>query len=165
MSRLHLAVTDGELASVSSGDTAIVVIIAVIAALALASAYMFGREVLAAGQGTPKMQDISRAVQEGAAAYLARQFRTLGIFAVIVFFLLFLLPAEGGGVRIGRSVAFLFGGLFSALVGYVGMTLATRANVRVAAAAQSSTAEKAMRIAIRSGGVVEIGRASCRERV
>ena len=48
--------------------------------------------VLAAGTGTPKMQEISEAVQEGAAAYLARQFRTLGVFVVLVFALLFVLP-------------------------------------------------------------------------
>ena len=50
------------------------------------------REVLAAGQGTARMQDIGRAVQEGATAYLNRQFRTLAIFAIIVFVVLFALP-------------------------------------------------------------------------
>ena len=53
--------------------------------LALAIGFVLRREVLAAGEGTPKMQEIGRAVQEGASAYLNRQFRTLAVFVVIVF--------------------------------------------------------------------------------
>src|SRR4029453_10423282 len=93
------------------------------------------REVLAAGQGTAKMQEIGRAVQEGAAAYLNRQFRTLGVFVVVVFVLLFALPADDMGERVGRSIFFVIGAVFSATIGYLGMWLATRANVRVAPAA------------------------------
>ncbi|MGH3611170.1 MAG: sodium-translocating pyrophosphatase, partial [Pseudonocardia sp.] len=110
---------------------------------------------LAAGQGTSKMQDIGRAVQEGAAAYLNRQFRTLSIFVVIVFVLLFALPADDIGERIGRSIFFIVGAVFSATIGYLGMWLATRANIRVAAAAREPGGrEKATRIAFRTGGVV-----------
>src|SRR4051794_24706282 len=100
------------------------------------------------------MREISRAVQEGAAAYLSRQFRTLAVFAVLVFLLLFLLPAHDAHVRVGRSVFFLVGAGFSALVGFIGMTLATRANVRVANAANTVGTKPALRIAFRSGGVV-----------
>ena len=82
------------------------------------------------------MQEISRAVQEGAAAYLSRQFRTLGVFAVIIFFVLLVLPADGDSVRWGRSIFFLVGALFSALTGFIGMSLCVRGNVRVAAAAR-----------------------------
>ena len=101
------------------------------------------------------MKSIAEAVQEGAAAYLSRQFRTLSIFAVIVFFVLFLLPAETTNERIGRSIFFLVGAVFSAVTGYVGMWLAVRANVRVAAAAREGKPgeTKAMRIAFRTGGV------------
>src|SRR5947209_5397938 len=99
------------------------------------------------------MREISAAVQEGAAAYLSRQFRTLAAFAVLVFGLLFLLPGDAN-VRIGRSVFFLVGATFSALVGFIGMTLATRANVRVANAANTVGTKPALRIAFRSGGVV-----------
>ncbi|MCU1587579.1 MAG: V-type H(+)-translocating pyrophosphatase, partial [Frankiales bacterium] len=99
------------------------------------------------------MREISRAVQEGAAAYLSRQFRTLAVFAVLVFGLLFLLPGDSN-VRIGRSLFFLIGAFFSALVGFIGMTLATRANVRVANAANTVGTKPALRIAFRSGGVV-----------
>jgi len=139
---------------VHGGDYGILVVVAVVAAFALAVAGFFAREVLATDQGSVKMQDIARAVQEGAAAYLRRQFTTLAPFAVVIFALLFILPAETTGSRIGRSFFFLIGAGFSAIVGFVGMTLATRANVRMAAAAQSSGARPAMRVAFRSGGVV-----------
>ncbi|MEU5693493.1 sodium-translocating pyrophosphatase [Actinosynnema sp. NPDC020468] len=151
MSRQFLA----EGLELSGGDRGVVAVIAVVALAALAVGYVLLREVLAAGQGTPKMQDIAKAVQEGAAAYLNRQFRTLGIFVVVVFVLLFLLPADDTGERIGRSLFFIVGALFSAAIGYMGMWLSTRANVRVAAAAKESGGrEKAMRVAFRTGGVV-----------
>ena len=78
-----------------------VIIVAVVALLALGVAGVLVREVLAAGQGTQRMQEIARAVQEGAAAYLRRQFRTLGIFVVIIFFVLLLLPADTAEVPLG----------------------------------------------------------------
>ncbi|CAA9474272.1 MAG: Pyrophosphate-energized proton pump, partial [uncultured Solirubrobacteraceae bacterium] len=153
MSALHLAV-DGETASLAGGDQGLVVGILVISLVALGFAGLFAKEVLAAGQGTPKMIEIAKAVQEGAAAYLRRQFTTLAAFAVLVFLLLFLLPAETGGVRIGRSLAFLAGASFSALVGFIGMTLATRTNLRVANAANTAGTKRALRLAFRAGGVV-----------
>ncbi|TDD00413.1 sodium-translocating pyrophosphatase [Saccharopolyspora terrae] len=153
--RMDLAqqATGIELAGV---DYAVVGAVMVIALAALAFGYVLIKEVLAAGQGTAKMQDIAKGVQEGASAYLNRQFRTLAIFAVVVFLVLFALPAETIGERIGRSVFFLFGAAFSAAIGYLGMWLSTRANVRVAAAAREpgEGREKAMRVAFRTGGVV-----------
>ena len=139
--------------TLSGGNTTIVWIVALIALLALAFAAVFARQVLAADQGTQNMRTIAAAVQEGANAYLARQFRTLAGFVVLVFVLLFALPGELG-VRVGRSFAFVFGALFSAAVGYAGMWLATRANLRVAAAARDRGASTAMRIAFRTGGTV-----------
>jgi K(+)-stimulated pyrophosphate-energized sodium pump len=140
---------------ITGSDQAILIGVAVIAVIALVIAFVLRAGVLAAGKGTPKMQEISEAVQEGAAAYLGRQFRTLGVFVAIVFVLLFALPAETTSERIGRSVAFLFGAAFSAAIGYFGMWLATRANVRVAAAANGDGGrEKAMQIAFRTGGAV-----------
>jgi K(+)-stimulated pyrophosphate-energized sodium pump len=132
-----------------------VVIVAVVALLALGVAGLLVREVLAASQGTAKMQEIALAVQEGAAAYLRRQFRTLSVFVVIIFFVLLLLPADDAGVRWGRSVFFLVGAGFSALTGFTGMSLAVRGNVRVAAAAREAGGgqRQAMRIAFRTGGV------------
>jgi len=130
-----------------------VIVVALIALAALGVAGILVKEVLAADEGTENMKRIAAAVQEGAAAYLNRQFRTLGVFAVLVFFLLFLLPAESWSESIGRSIFFLVGAVFSAITGYVGMSLAVRGNVRVAAAARDHGEVKAMRIAFRTGGV------------
>ncbi|HET6908244.1 MAG TPA: sodium-translocating pyrophosphatase [Mycobacteriales bacterium] len=151
----HPALTRAvDVAKVSGGDYGILVVVLVVAIFALLVAGVFAREVLAFSEGTPRMREISRAVQEGAAAYLRRQFTTLAPFAVIIFALLFILPADTTGARIGRSLFFLVGATFSAFVGFAGMTLATRANVRTAAAAQSDGARPAMRVAFRSGGTV-----------
>ena len=74
--------------SVSGGNLTWVVIVAVVALAALAVAGVLVREVLAASQGTAKMQEIAKAVQDGAAAYLRRQFRTLGVFVFLIFWIL-----------------------------------------------------------------------------
>ncbi|MGD0559126.1 MAG: sodium-translocating pyrophosphatase [Streptosporangiaceae bacterium] len=155
MSRLNtaLAAAGSGSVSLSGGNLTWVVIVAVVAVLALAVAWLLVREVLAASQGTAKMQEIAKAVQEGAAAYLRRQFRTLGVFVVIIFFVLLFLPADTGGVRWGRSAFFLVGALFSGLTGFTGMSLTVRGNVRVAAAARDGGEQRAMRIAFRTGGV------------
>src|SRR5437764_14312955 len=141
--------------SLSGGDTVLVAIALAVAICALLFAYVQVRFVLANDQGTTTMQDIARAVQEGAAAYLRRQFRTLAVFAVIVFLLLLVLPVSDGGwgTRIGRALFFLLGASFSATVGFIGMPLATRGNVRVAAAARAGGYRPAFRIAYRTGGI------------
>jgi K(+)-stimulated pyrophosphate-energized sodium pump len=139
--------------NVTGGNLVLIIISGVIALLALGVAAGLVREVLAASKGTAKMQEIALAVQEGAAAYLRRQFRTLGVFVVIIFFVLLLLPADGTGVRWGRSLFFLVGALFSGLTGFTGMSLCVRGNVRVAAAAREDGANRAMKIAFRTGGV------------
>jgi K(+)-stimulated pyrophosphate-energized sodium pump len=125
-----------------------------VALAALAIAVALRAQVLSASEGTEKMREIAGAVQEGAAAYLHRQFQTLSYFVGIVFFLLFALPADTTSIRIGRSIFFLLGAGFSALVGYNGMWLAVRANVRVAEAARQKDGTKAVQIAFRTGGVV-----------
>ena len=152
MTRLSSVIADGA-ATVTGSNVTWVAVVAVIAVLALAMAGWLVRQVLAAGQGTAKMQEIATAVQEGAAAYLRRQFRTLGVFVVVIFFVLLVLPADGAGVRWGRSIFFLVGALFSATTGFTGMSLAVRGNVRVAAAARETGERQAMRIAFRTGGV------------
>jgi K(+)-stimulated pyrophosphate-energized sodium pump len=141
--------------ALSGGDNALVAVVLVISLAALGFAAYLVRAVIAADQGTAKMQEIAKAVQEGAGAYLRRQFRTLAVFAAIVFVLLLLLPVSDGGLgtRLGRAVFFLIGALFSAMVGFIGMTLATRGNVRVAAAAAAGGHRPAFRIAFRTGGV------------
>ncbi|MEU4681078.1 sodium-translocating pyrophosphatase [Micromonospora sp. NPDC023737] len=147
--------------SLTGANVTYVVIAAVIALVALVFAAALTRAVLAAGKGTTNMQEISGAVQEGASAYLLRQFRTLAIFVVVAVVLLFLLPVhdtDGSetAVKIGRSAFFVVGALFSAFIGGAGMWLATRANLRVAAAARERQGgrEAAMKIAFRTGGVV-----------
>jgi K(+)-stimulated pyrophosphate-energized sodium pump len=146
--------------SLSGVNLTLVAVVGVIALIALVMAMIFRREVLAANDGTANMQEIARGVQEGASAYLARQFRTLSVFAVAAFFLLLLLPVHASedfssmALRICRSVAFLAGAVFSALIGFLGMWLAVRANVRVAAAARSEGRDPAMKIAFRTGGHV-----------
>ncbi len=153
MSGFNFAVGGDGLVSLTGTNQTIVVVVALVALAALGVAAFFVREVLAAGQGTDNMQRIALAIQEGASAYLSRQFRTLSVFAVLVFFLLFLLPAETTSERVGRSIFFLVGAVFSAITGYTGMWLAVRGNVRVAAAANDSGAQQATRIAFRTGGV------------
>ena len=134
------------------------------AILALAVGFGLMRGVLAADQGTPKMIEIATAIQEGAQAYLRRQFRTIGVIlvplAVIVFFTAtsVLKPdgtealsfAESG---IFRTLAFIAGCLMSGLTGFIGMGLAVRGNVRTAAAARSGSLPAALKVAFRTGGV------------
>ncbi|HSF35825.1 MAG TPA: sodium-translocating pyrophosphatase [Nocardioides sp.] len=132
----------------------LVVVVALIALGALGMAAMFRSQVLAAGEGTDNMKTIAQAVQEGANAYLQRQFRTLGIFAAVAFVVLFALPADDMTVRIGRSIFFLVGAGFSAAIGYLGMSLAVRANLRVAAAAENEGRDPAMTIGFRTGAFV-----------
>ncbi len=148
-----------ELTVLSPANVMIVAGVAVLAAVAVGMSLVFRSEVLRADEGTPAMRVIALAIQEGASAYLTRQFRTLGVFAAIAFVALLLLPAHSDGtsslwLRVARSLAFLAGAGFSAAIGYLGMWLAVRANVRVAAAAEQTGREDAMRIAFRTGGAV-----------
>src|SRR2546421_3025708 len=112
--------------SLAGSNLSYVIVAAVIALVALGFAAGLVRTVLATGKGTQKMQDIAGAVQEGASAYLTRQFKTLGVFVIIAVVLLFLLPVnEGGiGVKIGRSAFFIVGAAFSAFIGGGGLALA-----------------------------------------
>src|ERR1700749_4142821 len=109
----------GEL-SFSGKETTYVVVALAIALVALGFAAALVKAVLATGKGTPKMQEIAGAVQEGASAYLTRQFKTLGVFVVIAVILLFLLPVNDVAadrvtmIKIGRSVFFIVGAVFSA---------------------------------------------------
>ncbi len=141
-------------------DTASLWIILGISLVALLFAGYLRREVLAQPEGTPTMKKIAKAIQEGASAYLKRQFRTVGIFmGILTLLLFFILPVDknavhsGLSIRFGRSLAFILGACFSAITGFAGMWLAVRANVRTANAARESGLRRAMRIAFRAGGV------------
>src|SRR5699024_430185 len=162
--------------TLGGGEISIVIVVALIAVAALAMGLLFRKEVLATPPGTPNMQAIGPAVQEGAQACVRRQLKTLSVVALIAFALLSAPPPGDTAVRIGRSVFFVLGATFSAGIGYLGMNLATAANMRVAEAARNGDRDKGMQIAFRTGGTVgmatvglgllgaalEIGRASCR---
>ncbi|HLU44424.1 MAG TPA: sodium-translocating pyrophosphatase [Natronosporangium sp.] len=147
--------------SLSGENISYVVVAGAIALVALGFAGALVQAVLKTDKGTAKMQEISGAVQEGASAYVFRQLKTVSIFVVLAFFLLFVLPVHDAGdnelaIKIGRSIFFVVGAAFSAFIGASGMALATRANLRVAAAARQGKGgrEQAMKIAFRTGGVV-----------
>src|SRR5436309_3730590 len=140
-------------------DNALWVILGV-SLLALVFAAYLRREVLAASEGTEKMKELARAIQEGSHAYLNRQFRTVGIFmGILTVALFFILPVpkehihSALTIRFGRSIAFILGAGFSAITGFSGMWLAVRGNVRVANAAREAGLRRAMRLAFRTGGV------------
>jgi K(+)-stimulated pyrophosphate-energized sodium pump len=121
----------------------------------LAYALMLVKQVREAPEGTPRMQEIARAVREGANAYLYRQFRVVGVLIVVITILLYMAANWTGTVQeiaIGRAVAFLVGSTFSATVGFVGMRLATIGNLRVAAAAQHSFGQ-ALQLGYRTGTI------------
>jgi K(+)-stimulated pyrophosphate-energized sodium pump len=91
------------LVQVTGSNLNLVYVVLAISLGALGVAYALRAQVLAASDGTAKMREIAEAVQEGAAAFLSRQFRTLSYFVAIVFVLLFALPGDAE-IRIGRSI-------------------------------------------------------------
>lgn len=128
----------------------------VLVALAgLGYALMLVGQVINAPQGTKKMQEIADAVREGANAYLYRQFSVVGVLIVVITILLYVAAQASNvesSIAIGRAVSFLIGSIFSGLVGFVGMRLATIGNLRVAAAAQTSFGG-ALQVGYRTGTI------------
>ena len=110
------------------------------------------KQTLAMEQGTDKMRQIAAQIQEGAYAYLNRQFKTIMIVVVVLFFALLLSAWGNWSIAFGRAIAFVLGCFASGFTGYMGMTLAVQGNVRCANAARTSLADS-MRIAFRSGAV------------
>src|SRR4051795_5990381 len=134
------------------------------ALLALAVGLFLMRGVLAADQGTPKMIEIATAIQEGAMAYLRRQFKTIAVILVPLAVIVFVTSTEvikpDGSTALTfaqsgafRTLAFIAGCLMSGLTGFIGMGLAVRGNVRTAAAARSGSLPAALKVAFRTGGV------------
>ena len=149
------------------GEWAVLWLSAASAVLAIAVGFYLARLVMAADEGTPKMKEIALAIQEGALAYLKRQFKTIIMIliplAAIVFFTsTAIMKGEGAEATealsfmqsgIWRTLAFILGCAASGLTGYIGMTLATRGNVRTAAAALTGSMPDALTVAFRTGGV------------
>ena len=149
------------------GEWAVLWLSAASAILAIAVGFYLARLVMAADEGTPKMKEIALAIQEGANAYLKRQFRTIVMILVPLAAIVFITSTaimKGEGMEatealsfmqagIWRTVAFILGCAASGFTGYIGMTLATRGNVRTAAAALTGSMPKALTVAFRTGGV------------
>src|SRR5271156_1659417 len=131
----------------------------------IVSGLLLARNVLAFDQGTAKMKEIALAIQEGAQAFLARQFRAIVMIiiplAILIFFTATKVVRPDGSVAltfqqdgIYRVICFLFGAAFSGLTGFIGMSIAVRGNVRTAAAAAHGGGMKeALRVAFRTGAV------------
>ena len=104
--------------------------------------------------GNEKMQELSKAIREGAMAFLNSEYKVLMIFVAIVAILLFIASfIEGSNIEIGLPIAFIIGAIFSALSGNIGMRMATMANGRTAAGTKKSLAQ-GLSIAFSSGAVM-----------
>ena len=106
------------------------------------------RVVLKKGTGDAKMQAIAKAIQEGAKAYLNRQYKTIGVIAVVLFLVIGFVPMLGWMM----AISFLFGAILSALAGYIGMNVSVRANVRTTEEAKKGLKE-ALDVAFKGGTV------------
>jgi len=118
------------------------------AVLAIIYGLILINSVLRLSAGNEKMRAIARAIQEGAKAYLNRQYRTIALVAIVLFFIIGLLPNLGWIT----AIAFLLGAFLSGLTGYIGMNVSVRANVRTAEAARGGMA-KALAVAVKGGSV------------
>jgi K(+)-stimulated pyrophosphate-energized sodium pump len=134
------------------------------AVLAIMVGFALMRGVLAADQGTDKMKEIAAAIQEGALAYLKRQFKTITLILLPLIVIVFVTSTSvlrpGGSEALSfsesglfRTLAFLAGCLMSGLTGFIGMSLAVRGNVRTAAAALAGSLPAALKVAFRTGGI------------
>src|ERR1700691_4891420 len=140
---------------VSSSDSLWLWIAIAVGLLALVAAAVLAKIVLAGDTGTAEMQNISNAIREGAEAFLARQYKTIGIIALVlavVVFAGYYFSPRTQDVALKTVIAFLVGAVCSGLAGFTGMYVSIRANIRTASAARSSL-NKALQAALRGGAV------------
>ncbi len=123
-----------------------------VAVAGLAYAGWLVTQVIGADEGTPKMREVGAAIRQGANAYLARQFRAIILLVFILTGLIWATTEGTSQVAVGRAAAFFAGATFSWLVGFVGMSLAVRGNLRVAAAARTSYGT-ALQLGYRTGTI------------
>ena len=122
----------------------------IIGILALIFAFYKASSIDKIAPGNDRMQEIAKYIQDGAMAFLSRQYKSLSIFVVALFLILSFVPELG----FKTALCFLAGALFSILAGYVGMKVATKANVRTANAAMESGMNKALNVAFSGGAVM-----------
>jgi K(+)-stimulated pyrophosphate-energized sodium pump len=122
----------------------------IIGILALIFAFYKASSIDKIKPGNDRMQEISKYIQDGAMAFLSRQYKSLGIFVVALFIILTFVP----GLGFKTAICFLIGALFSVAAGYIGMRVATKANVRTANAAMESGMNKALNVAFSGGAVM-----------
>ncbi|MDL2261508.1 sodium-translocating pyrophosphatase [Methanimicrococcus sp. OttesenSCG-928-J09] len=120
--------------------------------VSLLFAAILAKKVLSEDKGSKEMQDIAAAIQEGAMAYLNRQYKTIAIVAIILTVLIAVLLPKDDLYSVKVAIGFVFGALTSAAAGYIGMNVSVRANVRTAAAARNGL-EHALNVAFRGGAV------------
>ena len=131
-------------------------ILAIVAgAVALAFAAYLAVRVLKADEGTERMQEIGAAIQEGANAFLKREYTVLAGFVVIVFIVLLALGLARDEQEPATAISYLVGAISSALAGFIGMRIAVKSNMRTASAARTGL-NRALRVAFSSGGVMGI---------
>ena len=120
----------------------------IVGVIALIFAFVLTSKINKVDVGTDRMKEISSYIQEGAMAFLTREYRTLVIFAAILFVVI------GFGIGWLTAICFLIGALFSACAGFFGMRVATKANVRTANAAKEGGMNKALSVAFSGGAVM-----------
>ncbi|MCE3222034.1 MAG: hppA [Nitrospira sp.] len=133
-------------------DSAIVTFALIAAAAGIAYGLYLAMWVFKLNAGNAKMQEIAKAIQEGAGAYMNRQYRTVGVVAAVLFVVLWGAGAFSDKFGMLTAIGFLIGAGASALAGYVGMIIAVRANVRTAQAAHNGM-NAALTVAFRGGAV------------
>ncbi len=165
----HLLAEGGyQIFTFSSGEKTWLYLALLCAVAAVVTALLLVRGVLAADQGTATMKDIAKAIQEGAEAFLSRQFKTIAIIVVPLAVLIFFTATKVTHVNalgqtvtdltfaqagIYRVICFLAGAVCSGLTGFIGMSLAVRGNVRTAAAAREGKMAPALKVAFRTGAI------------